>query len=84
MRIASSLHKAVFIIFQAESATKNSFTLTVVHCGHLSEFMQWTRHSWNWFIGILCSNVSSFILIYEKKSQGANSGKKGGVGSLSL
>jgi len=35
MRIANSLHKGVFISSQAESVTKNSFTLIIVHCCQL-------------------------------------------------
>jgi hypothetical protein len=35
MRIDNSVHNGVFISSQAESVTKNSFTLIIVHCFHL-------------------------------------------------
>jgi len=35
MRIANSVHRGAFISSQAESITKNSFTLIIVHFCHL-------------------------------------------------
>ena len=35
MRTANLVHKDVFVSSQAESVTKNSFTLSIVHCCHL-------------------------------------------------
>lgn len=35
MRINHSVHKGVFMSSQAESVTKNSFALIIVHCFHL-------------------------------------------------
>ena len=34
MRTANLVHKDVFVSSQAESVTKNSFTLSIVHCCH--------------------------------------------------